>query len=174
MLTFDVFWSVLLPAPSPALPEAMAGAPSMEGYLATARATQLVDIVRWLCLKVSLRRLSSRRAGGGRDMWFHHPSQALPLTATVPRLPNGMERKARRAARRPHTPRGAAAAAVGRARPRRRRWGRGCARRPGAPEPTQGGPGRVTLALRRPLAAPRRYLPVRRCYIGCVLPREHF
>ena len=46
MLTFDVFWSVLLPAPSPALPEAMAGAPSMEGYLATARATQLVDIVR--------------------------------------------------------------------------------------------------------------------------------
>ena len=34
------------------------------------------------------------RAGGGRDMWFHHPSLALPLTATVPRLPNGMERKA--------------------------------------------------------------------------------
>ena len=32
-------------------------------------------------------------------MWFHHPSQALPLTATVPRLPNGMERKARRAYR---------------------------------------------------------------------------
>jgi len=37
---------------------------------------------------------------------------------------------------------------------------------PGAPEPTQGGPGRVTLALRRPLAEPRRYLPVRRCYIA--------
>ena len=32
-------------------------------------------------------------------MWFHHPSYALPLTATVPRLPNGMERKARRAYR---------------------------------------------------------------------------
>ena len=32
-------------------------------------------------------------------MWFHHPSQALPLTATVPRLPNGMVRKARRAYR---------------------------------------------------------------------------
>ena len=32
-------------------------------------------------------------------MWFHHPSQALPLTATVPRLPNGMERKAGRAHR---------------------------------------------------------------------------
>ena len=32
-------------------------------------------------------------------MWFHHPSQALPLTATVPRLPNGMERKAGRAYR---------------------------------------------------------------------------
>ena len=43
-------------------------------------------------------------------------------------------------------------------------WGR--SRLPGAPEPTQGGPGRVTLALRRPLAAPRRYLPVRRCYIA--------
>ena len=43
---FDVFLSVLLPAPSPALPEAMAGATSMGGYLATARATQLVDIVR--------------------------------------------------------------------------------------------------------------------------------
>ena len=39
------FLSVLLPAPSPALPEAMAGATSMGGYLATARATQLVDIV---------------------------------------------------------------------------------------------------------------------------------
>ena len=99
MMNFDGFLSVLLPAPSPALPEAMAGATSMGGYLATARATQLVDIVRWLCLKVSLRRLSSRRAGGGRDMWFHHPSQALPLTATVPRLPNGMERKAGRAYR---------------------------------------------------------------------------
>ena len=37
------------------------------------------------------------RAGSSRDMWFHHPSQALPLTATVPRLPNGMERKAVRA-----------------------------------------------------------------------------
>ena len=37
------------------------------------------------------------RAGGSRDMWFHHPSQALPLTATVPTLPNGMERKAGRA-----------------------------------------------------------------------------
>ena len=46
MTTFDVFDSVLLPAPSPALPEAMAGATSMGGYLATARATQLVDIVR--------------------------------------------------------------------------------------------------------------------------------
>ena len=46
MTNFDVFWSVLLPAPSPALPEAMAGATSMGGYLATARATQLVDIVR--------------------------------------------------------------------------------------------------------------------------------
>ena len=46
MTTFDVFLSVLLPAPSPALPEAMAGATSMEGCLATARATQLVDIVR--------------------------------------------------------------------------------------------------------------------------------
>jgi len=46
MTTFDVFLSVLLPAPSPALPEAMAGATSMGGYLATARATQLVDIVR--------------------------------------------------------------------------------------------------------------------------------
>ena len=46
MITFDVFLSVLLPAPSPALPEAMAGATSMGGYLATARATQLVDIVR--------------------------------------------------------------------------------------------------------------------------------
>ena len=32
-------------------------------------------------------------------MWFHHPSQALPLTATVPGLSNGMERKARRAYR---------------------------------------------------------------------------
>ena len=32
------------------------------------------------------------RAGSSRDMWFHHPSYALPLTATVPRLPNGMER----------------------------------------------------------------------------------
>ena len=30
-------------------------------------------------------------------MWFHRPSQTLPLTATVPRLPNGMERKAGRA-----------------------------------------------------------------------------
>ena len=39
------------------------------------------------------------RAGSSRDMWFHHPSQALPLTATVPRLPNGMERKAGRAQR---------------------------------------------------------------------------
>ena len=39
------------------------------------------------------------RAGSSRDMWFHHPSQALPLTATVPRLPNGMERKAGRAYR---------------------------------------------------------------------------
>ena len=41
-------------------------------------------------------------SGGSRDMWFHHPShtvQALPLTATVPRLPNGMERKAGRAYR---------------------------------------------------------------------------
>ena len=46
MTTFDVFSSVLLPAPSPALPEAMAGATSMGGYLDTARATQLVDIVR--------------------------------------------------------------------------------------------------------------------------------
>ena len=46
MTTFDVFLSVLLPAPSPALPEAMAGATSMGGYLDTARATQLVDIVR--------------------------------------------------------------------------------------------------------------------------------
>ena len=46
MTTFDVFLSVLLPAPSPALPEAMAGATSMGGYLATARETQLVDIVR--------------------------------------------------------------------------------------------------------------------------------
>ena len=44
--TFDVFLSVLLPAPSPAFPEAMAGATSMGGYLATARATQLVDVVR--------------------------------------------------------------------------------------------------------------------------------
>ena len=70
MTTFDVFLSVL-PAPSPALPEAMAGATSMGGYLATARATQLVDIVRRWCLKVSLRRLSRGRAGGGRDMWFH-------------------------------------------------------------------------------------------------------
>ena len=43
--------------------------------------------------------LSWGRAGGGRDMWFHHPSQALPLTATVPRLPNGMKRKAGRAYR---------------------------------------------------------------------------
>ena len=32
-------------------------------------------------------------------MWFHHPSQTLPLTATVPRLSNGMERKAGRAYR---------------------------------------------------------------------------
>jgi len=39
------------------------------------------------------------RAGSSRDTWFHHPSQALPLTATVPRLPNGMERKAGRAQR---------------------------------------------------------------------------
>ena len=39
------------------------------------------------------------RAGSSRDMWFHHPSQALPLTATVPTLPNGMERKAGRAYR---------------------------------------------------------------------------
>ena len=46
MTTFDVFLSVLLPTPSPALPEAMAGATNMGGYLATARATQLVDIVR--------------------------------------------------------------------------------------------------------------------------------
>ena len=46
MTTFDVFLSVLLPAPSPALPEAMAGATSMGGYLATAKATQLVDVVR--------------------------------------------------------------------------------------------------------------------------------
>ena len=46
MTTFDVFLSVLLPAPSPALPEAMAGATSMGGYLATARANQLVDVVR--------------------------------------------------------------------------------------------------------------------------------
>ena len=46
MTTFDVFLSVLLPAPSPALPEAMAGATSMGGYLATARETQLVDVVR--------------------------------------------------------------------------------------------------------------------------------
>ena len=38
--------SVLLPAPSPALPAAMADDPSMRGRLATARATQLVDIVR--------------------------------------------------------------------------------------------------------------------------------
>ena len=45
-MNFDVFLSVLLPAPSPALPEAMAGATSMGGYLATARATQLVDVVR--------------------------------------------------------------------------------------------------------------------------------
>ena len=46
MINFDVVLFVLLPAPSPALPEAMAGATSMGGYLATARATQLVDIVR--------------------------------------------------------------------------------------------------------------------------------
>ena len=46
MTTFDVFLSVLLSAPSPALPEAMAGATSIGGYLAAARATQLVDIVR--------------------------------------------------------------------------------------------------------------------------------
>ena len=72
-MNFDVFLSVLLPAPSPALPEAMAGATSMGGYLATARATQLVDIVPDMMVrlaiaqdKVSLRRLSSRRAGGGR------------------------------------------------------------------------------------------------------------
>jgi len=45
-MNFDVFLSVLLPAPSPALPEAMAGDTSTGGYLATARATQLVDIVR--------------------------------------------------------------------------------------------------------------------------------
>ena len=32
-------------------------------------------------------------------MWFHHPSQALPLTATVPRLPNGMEGMERKAGR---------------------------------------------------------------------------
>ena len=32
MRNFDGFLSVLLPAPSPALPEAMAGATSMEGY----------------------------------------------------------------------------------------------------------------------------------------------
>ena len=38
--------SVLLPAPSPALPAAMADTTSMRGHLATARATQLVDIVR--------------------------------------------------------------------------------------------------------------------------------
>lgn len=38
--------SVLLPAPSPALPAAMADDASMRGHLATARATQLVDIVR--------------------------------------------------------------------------------------------------------------------------------
>ena len=46
MTTFDVFLSVLLPAPSPALPEAMADTTSMGGHLATASATQLVDIVR--------------------------------------------------------------------------------------------------------------------------------
>ena len=44
--SFDVFFRVAPPAPSPALPEAMAGATGMGGYLATARATQLVDIVR--------------------------------------------------------------------------------------------------------------------------------
>ena len=38
--------SVLLPAPSPALPAAMADTTSMRGHLATARVTQLVDIVR--------------------------------------------------------------------------------------------------------------------------------
>ena len=36
MMTFDVLLSVLLPAPSPALSEAMAGATGMGGYLATA------------------------------------------------------------------------------------------------------------------------------------------
>ena len=69
---------MLLPAPSPALPAAMADAPSMRGHLATARATQLVDIVRWLCRKVSLRRLSwgavEPAVAVSRDMWFHHPS----------------------------------------------------------------------------------------------------
>ena len=90
---------MLLPAESPALPAAMADDTSMRGHLATASATQLADVVRGLCLKVSLRRLSWGRAGSSHDMWFHHPSQALPLTATVPRLPNGMERKAGRAYR---------------------------------------------------------------------------
>ena len=46
MMNFDVFLSVLLPAPSPALPAAMAGATSMGDYLATASANQLVDVVR--------------------------------------------------------------------------------------------------------------------------------
>ena len=43
MMNFGVFFARVAPsAPSPTLPEAMAGATSMGGYLATARATQLV------------------------------------------------------------------------------------------------------------------------------------
>ena len=59
--------SVLLPAPSPALPAALADAPRKRGHLATAIATQLVDIVSDDgASKSSLRRLSWGRAGSSR------------------------------------------------------------------------------------------------------------
>ena len=58
----------------PALPAAMADDTSMGGHLATARATQLVDIVRLWCRKVSLRRLA-----------FVEPAVAVTCGSTTPR-----------------------------------------------------------------------------------------
>ena len=69
MMNFDVFLSVLLPAPSPALPEAMAGAT----WLPRERPSSSTSSDDGAS-KGSLRRLSWGRAGSSRDMWFHHPS----------------------------------------------------------------------------------------------------
>ena len=69
-----MFFAVLLPAPSPALPEAMAGATSMGGYRESDPARRHRPMIDG----------ASKLASGGyrrvepavavRDMWFHHPS----------------------------------------------------------------------------------------------------